>query len=48
MDILSTVVSMSGLVFVLASMLAMGLSLTLPQIMARLCAMFGWSPLPSS
>ncbi len=36
MDVLSTVVSLSGLVFVVASMLAMGLSLTLPQIMAPL------------
>ena len=36
MDVLSTVVSLSGLVFVVASMLAMGLSLTLPQVMAPL------------
>jgi BASS family bile acid:Na+ symporter len=36
MDVLSTLVSVAGLVFVVASMLAMGLSLTVSQIVAPL------------
>jgi len=36
MDVASTIVSVAGLVFVVSSMLAMGLSLTLPQIIEPL------------
>ena len=36
MDVLSTIVSVAGLVFVVSSMLAMGLSLTAPQIIEPL------------
>jgi BASS family bile acid:Na+ symporter len=36
MDVLSTIVTLSGLVFVVSSMLAMGLSLTVPAIIAPL------------
>ncbi len=36
MDVLSTIVTLSGLVFVVSSMLAMGLSLTVPAIIEKM------------